>query len=122
MKLLNRLLDDFEGKFTSSTSYELNDVRSVMGSGRGLGCRVPAREHQHSQVTLECASENLRPLDAESDAIVLDGGEGGLGNASTLGELGLAKPLELTNDAHGLTDSDLDALLGGTKLTHYGLR
>ena len=31
MKLLNRLLDGFEGKFTSSTSYELNDVRSIMG-------------------------------------------------------------------------------------------
>ena len=98
MKLLNRLLDDFEGKFTSSTSYELNDVRSVMGSGRGLGCRVPAREHQHSRVTLECASENLRPLDAESDAIVLDGGNCRLRNARKLGELILAQLLQLTND------------------------
>lgn len=63
----------------------------------------------------------LSPLDAQVDPAILNAGNGGLGNAAQGGELSLAKPLQLTDDPHRLTGSDIDALFGGDELAHISV-
>ena len=63
-------------------------------------------EYQNSRMTLERPGEDLRPLDTQTDAIVLDGRNGGLGNAGQASQLALAQLLEFTKNAHRLTDRD----------------
>ena len=69
-------------------------------------------------MAFEGARQNLGPLDAQVDSIVLNGRDGCLRNPRQLAELALGQLLEFTQDAHRLAHGDLDALLGGTKLFH----
>lgn len=57
-------------------------------------------------MNLESDSELFRAFGTEGDAPALDAGDGGLGNATSLGELGLGHLLELANDAHGITGGE----------------
>ena len=62
--------------------------------------------------------EYLGALNPEVDATILDAGNGGLGNATQLGELSLAESLKLANDASGLTRGDFYSFLGWAEVTH----
>lgn len=51
-------------------------------------------------MALERPSEDLRPLNPQTDTIILYGRNRRLGNAGTLSELVLAQLLELAQNAH----------------------
>ena len=53
-------------------------------------------------MNLESDSELFRSFGTEGYAPALDAGDGGLGDATGVGELGLGHLLEFTNDAHGI--------------------
>lgn len=55
-------------------------------------------------MALQRPGKNLRPLNSQVNATILNGRNGGLGNASELGELILAELLQLANDAHGVAN------------------
>ena len=61
-------------------------------------------------MALQASRESFGSLDAKSDAIILNGGEGCLRNARQPGQLILAVPLQLSNDANRLPHLDVDAL------------
>src|SRR5205807_8847016 len=52
------------------------------GLCRSLEVIFPSREHQHCRVALESFREHLCALNTQANAVVLDGGESGLGNAT----------------------------------------
>ncbi len=64
--------------------------------------------------------DDLRPVDAETDRIVLNSRDCRLRNTGHPGELVLVQFLKLTNDSNGLSDGDRYALLGGTICFHGG--
>ena len=66
-------------------------------------------------------TQHLGPLNAQIDPTVLDAGNGGLGNPTQGRELGLAKTLQLTDDPHRLTRSDIDAFFCGDELAHISV-
>lgn len=53
-------------------------------------------------MNLESDGELFCSFGTKGDAPALDAGDGGLGNAASLAELGLGHLLELANDAHGI--------------------
>jgi len=61
-------------------------------------------------MTLERHGEDLRALDTQVHAATLDVRDRRLRDAGAFGELVLAQPLKLPDDANGLSDGDLDAL------------
>lgn len=63
----------------------------------------------------------LSTLDAQVDPAIFNAGDGGLGNATQGGELGLTKPLQLADDAYRLTRGDIDALFGGVEFAHISV-
>jgi hypothetical protein len=69
-------------------------------------------------MALQGTPENLGALDAKPDAIILNGGDGCLGNARQLGQFILAVPLQLSNNAKGLPRRYVDALSSWTKVIH----
>ena len=60
-------------------------------------------------MALEGLGKNLGALDTQTNAVVLDGRNGGLGNAGKTSQLALAQFLEFTKNTHGLADRDADA-------------
>src|SRR5258708_1643652 len=93
-------------------------VRLSAGLGRGLKRNIPAGEYKHCRVTLERACKNLCPLYAEVNPAILDGGNGGLGNAGEFGKLALAQLLELAKTADSSADKTFIPFLGGANLFH----
>jgi hypothetical protein len=73
-------------------------------------------------MTLKRSRKHLGSFNPEADAIILDRGESCLRDAGALGELILAKALQLANDAHGLPDRNPESTLGRAKISHYDLR
>ena len=69
-------------------------------------------------MTLESYRKYLGTFHAEIDAIILDRGNGGLGNPGKGGQLTLAEFLKLAQDADGFSDRDVHSLPGWTKLAH----
>jgi hypothetical protein len=69
-------------------------------------------------MALERAREYLCTFHTKAYAIILNGRKRGLRNTGPLGQLILAQTLQLTNDAHRLTDRDAGTLPRWTKLTH----
>lgn|GEM_PF-5333393 len=63
-------------------------------------------------------TQHLGALHAQVDPTILDAGDGRLRDAAQGGELRLAKALQLTNDPHRFTGSDIDTLLGENELAH----
>jgi hypothetical protein len=61
--------------------------------GRRVPGNIPSREDQDGRMALQSPGENLGSLDAKTDAIVLNGGEGGLRNPRQPAQLILAIPL-----------------------------
>ena len=88
-----------------------------------LGGRLelPAWEYKHSRVTVEGSAQHLGPLNTQVDPTILDTGDCRLGNAALCRELSLTKALQLTDDPHRLTRSDIDALFGGDELAHISV-
>lgn len=88
-----------------------------------LGGRLelPAGKYKNSRMAVESSTQHLGSLDSQVDATILDAGDGGLGNAAQGGELSLTKALQLTDDPHRLTRSDIDALFGGNEFAHISV-
>ena len=70
---------------------------------------------------MKSSTKRFGPLNAQVDPTILNTGNGGLRNATQGGQLGLAKPLQLTDDPYRLTRGDVDALLGGNELAHISV-
>ena len=74
-----------------------------------LLCRMllvvfPTRKHQHGGMALERARKNLRALDPQADAIILDRGNCGLRYFREPGQLILTEFLKLPNNSYGFTN------------------
>ena len=78
----------------------------------------PNQETQDPRMTLQRSRKNLCPLNAETDAIVFNGGKGGLGKARKRRQLVLAQFLEFTEDADRFPNREGNALFRGTILFH----
>src|SRR5712691_8722032 len=69
-------------------------------------------------MTPQGLSENLRPLDSQTDPIILDRRDRRLRNTRSLRQLILAHPLQLSDDSHRLSDRNRNALLCRTVSLH----
>ncbi len=74
-----------------------------------LLCRMllvffPTRKHKHGGMALERASKNLRALDPQTDAIILDRGNCGLRYFREPSQLILTEFLKLPNNSYGFTN------------------
>lgn len=87
----------------------------------GGGFQLPTREHQYRRMAAQGCAKRLGPLDTKIDAAILDAGDGRLRNAAQSGELGLTQTLQLTDDAHRFTGSDIDAIFGRDQLAHVSI-
>ncbi len=83
---------------------------------------LPSREDENGGMAFKRTRNYFCAFNPKTNAIVLDRRKRGLRNPRAFRKLILAKALQLSNDADGLTDRDVDAFFRGTKLTHYGLR
>lgn len=87
-------------------------------SGSGAARHIPTWEDQHGGVALQRTRQNLRALYTETHAVVLDGGEGSLGDTSVLRQLILTQALQLADNTDRLADRNIHSLLCGTKQLH----
>ena len=62
----------FNANFSALSAVELRGA---------LKRNFPAGKYEYGRMTLERTGENLRTLDTQVHVTVLDGGDGGLGNA-----------------------------------------
>ena len=97
--------------------------RSGVGLIELLGGRLklPTRKHKNRRVAVKSRAQHLGALYTQIDPTILNTGNGGLRNATQGGELRLAETLQLSDDPHRLTRSDIDALLGGNGLAHISV-
>ena len=66
-------------------------------------------------------AKHLGALDAQVNPTIFDTGNSGLGDAAQGGELCLAEPLQLTDDAYRFTRRDVDAFFGGNEFFHVSV-
>lgn len=77
---------------------------------RNFAGELPAEKYQNSGVTFEHFGKNLRSLNTQTDAFVLNGRDGSLPNPGEAGELTLAQLLKLAKNPHGFPYRDIDSL------------
>lgn len=70
--------------------------------------QLPAGKNQHAGMALEGPGENLGTFDTQTDSVILNGRNSGLGNPSKTSQLTLAQLLKLTKNAYGLADRNRD--------------
>ena len=104
---------------TFDFEYQLHGAVASMHLGSRF--ELPAREDKNGRMAMQGRAKHLGPLDTKVDSTILDAGNGGLWNTTQRGELGLAETLQLANDPHRFTRSDIDALLGRNELAHISV-